>query len=318
LGTDGFRAGVKVRRPDGSTVNVWRNLIAPDAFGWLDFSGELTVTEAGIGWWPIIGGQTNTGTDVRLTWITAEDVTKAAEVETQVVTKIDAAGAVSAVNAQVSVASGGQKASVTELTTAQETIEGQLAAYYGISVDGGGNGAFLNLLDDSSLGSAITLGADQIILDGDVLVTGSLTEEKAANNAWTDWAVVTSSNPFTLGSGSVTLSNYFTSGGSSLVEVFVSIRMSDVDTTASGTVLRGPLVKVENVTTGETIFSSLFVSNPLFSTQWDGQFYFSRRRTFPVSAGVKNLRVSLVPQSFATGGSNDFEESSVVWTEFKK
>lgn len=55
-------------------------------------------------------------------------------------------------------------------------IDGSLSTYYGISVDGGGNGAILRLSDGASFGSAISLSADEITLDADAINFGSQTE----------------------------------------------------------------------------------------------------------------------------------------------
>lgn len=55
-------------------------------------------------------------------------------------------------------------------------IDGSLTSYYGISVDGGGNGAFVLLSDGTAYPSAITLSADEITLDADAINFGSQTE----------------------------------------------------------------------------------------------------------------------------------------------
>lgn len=54
-------------------------------------------------------------------------------------------------------------------------INGQLGAYYALSVDVSGNGAFLKLSDDTSFGSAITISADEITLNADAINFGAQT-----------------------------------------------------------------------------------------------------------------------------------------------
>lgn len=63
-------------------------------------------------------------------------------------------------------------------------IETQLNAYYAISVDGGGNGALLRLSDNTALGSAIILSADEITLDGDAINLGANTEFETASDTF--------------------------------------------------------------------------------------------------------------------------------------
>jgi len=54
-------------------------------------------------------------------------------------------------------------------------IDGSLSTYYGISVDGGGNGAILRISDGASFGSAISMGADEVTLDAGAINFGSQT-----------------------------------------------------------------------------------------------------------------------------------------------
>lgn len=63
-------------------------------------------------------------------------------------------------------------------------IEGQLGAYYALSVDVGGNGAFLKLSDNTAFGSAISLSANEITLDADAINFGAQTEFDTATETF--------------------------------------------------------------------------------------------------------------------------------------
>lgn len=72
-------------------------------------------------------------------------------------------------------------AKVTVTADAIADIEGRLAASYSIQVDGGGNGALVSLEDGTELGSVVRLAADQIELEGDVIVAGTVTRDRFAS-----------------------------------------------------------------------------------------------------------------------------------------
>lgn len=78
----------------------------------------------------------------------------------------------------------------SQVTTTAGTvadIESNLTARYGISVDGGGNGAFVSLEDGTTEASSVVLGADEIILDGNAINFGSNTTfEDAYNSFYTE------------------------------------------------------------------------------------------------------------------------------------
>jgi len=89
------------------------------------------------------------------------------------------ASAISTVEASVS----GVAASVTTNAQAIAGVDGRLGATYGIEVDGGGNASIVLLSDGSTLGSAIVLSANEIVLDGNVIINGTLTTDSLAPGA---------------------------------------------------------------------------------------------------------------------------------------
>lgn len=82
-----------------------------------------------------------------------------------------------------------RNAEVSINATAIADIEGNLTARFAIAVDGGGNGSFISLEDGTTEASTITLSADEITLDGDVIVTGSITTDRLQANAVTNTEV---------------------------------------------------------------------------------------------------------------------------------
>lgn len=79
---------------------------------------------------------------------------------------------------------GGLSSTVSTQGSTLADINGRLEARYAISVDGGGNGAFVSLEDGTTEPSSVTLSADNITLDGDVFITGSVSgPEMFGNNA---------------------------------------------------------------------------------------------------------------------------------------
>ncbi|MEL6258427.1 MAG: hypothetical protein AAFQ67_05170, partial [Pseudomonadota bacterium] len=78
-------------------------------------------------------------------------------------------------------------ASVVTNATAISGINGQLGAYYGITVDTGNNNdaSFELISDGTALGGTIRLSADNVEIDGDVTIDGTLTTTKFAANAVT-------------------------------------------------------------------------------------------------------------------------------------
>lgn len=100
----------------------------------------------------------------------------------------DSANALAITNLTATV--GSNTAAVSTQASAIADIEGQLSAYYAISVDGGGNGAFLRLDDNSSFGSAITLTADEISLNGNVIINGTVVTDTIADEAISERLVV--------------------------------------------------------------------------------------------------------------------------------
>lgn len=86
-------------------------------------------------------------------------------------------GSIAALQTTVSAQAGeidALEGSVTTLASVQAGINGQLTAYYGIAVDGGGNGAFVRLIDGVGAPSVIALTADDISLNGNVVINGTL------------------------------------------------------------------------------------------------------------------------------------------------
>ena len=79
----------------------------------------------------------------------------------------------------------GLSSTVTTQAGTIANINGQLGAYYGIEVGAGNNASFKLLSDNSSVGSAISLSASQIQLNGNVLVNGTVTADEIATNAIT-------------------------------------------------------------------------------------------------------------------------------------
>lgn len=95
----------------------------------------------------------------------------------------DVNGAIAGFDLSANATFASQTASVTANGTAISDIEGNLAARFAIAVDGGGNGSFISLEDGTTTPSKITLGADLIELDGDVIVNGTLTASALATGA---------------------------------------------------------------------------------------------------------------------------------------
>lgn len=79
----------------------------------------------------------------------------------------------------------GLNSTVTTQAGTIANINGQLGAYYGIEVGAGNVASFKLLSDNSSVGSAISLSASQIQLNGNVLVNGTVTANEIATNAIT-------------------------------------------------------------------------------------------------------------------------------------
>jgi hypothetical protein len=106
-------------------------------------------------------------------------------------------------------------ATVSVTASAVADIEGRLAASYAIQVDGGGNGALISLEDGTEYPSAIILSADEITLDGDVIITGTLNTAALAANAVTNVQTSQTASSISLASGSyVTVASFsFTSVG---------------------------------------------------------------------------------------------------------
>ena len=111
------------------------------------------------------GDNSEDGADVTATSaaFTSEQSTRASE---------DAALAAADTALQASI--DGVSASVTTNASAIADIEGNLEARYAVSVDGGGNGAFVSLEDGTSTPSTITMAANDIKIEGDVIVDGGI------------------------------------------------------------------------------------------------------------------------------------------------
>ena len=78
---------------------------------------------------------------------------------------------------------GGHTGSISTNATAIADINGQLDLYYGVKLTGGDNEVSFELLSDGTpAGGTVKLTATNIILDGDTVITGTLTYDKLGQN----------------------------------------------------------------------------------------------------------------------------------------
>ena len=163
------------------------------ADGWVTLAIYITCTGISTydaGWRPRLDfTHTGSGGTVQVAYFNIEDVTVQenytnAQVSSEAAARATAVGAVATDLSTLSISVGTLSGTVSTHGELIGDIQGNLTARYGISVDGGGNGAFVSLEDGTSEPSSVTLGADKITLDGDVFITGSVTgPEMFGNNA---------------------------------------------------------------------------------------------------------------------------------------
>lgn len=211
--------------------------------------------------------------------------------------------AVATINNEVSVGSSGTFATARTLASASRNHQNRLTAYYGIAVDGGGNGAFVRMIDGGGIPSAIQFGADRILLDGDVMVNGTITTTK-------------------LGLLSATNTVGFESSGFTSTNAAAGIAIASLSTTSLGGLLflyfnailseNNPLrLEFRN---GATVLKDLSYSPPAYVNGQSGGQLIGMGWIGTLTSGLKSLSVQLVPTS---GSVVTARERTFICTEFR-
>lgn len=135
--------GLRLLAPDGVTTTLARPQVVAAAAGWTFFAVDVTVGVATRSFKGSISSGGSGAAALRLFAPRVEDVTELVVAEAGITTlqtvKVDATGAVAAVNTQVNAASGGGLASVNALTTAFSDLDGDARAFDILTVEAGGN-----------------------------------------------------------------------------------------------------------------------------------------------------------------------------------
>lgn len=111
------------------------------------------------------------------------DGVNAAAISAETSARVSAVSSVASSVTTLTSTVNGHTSSISTLSTTTAGINGRLNARYALSVSGGGAGAFISLQDGTSQPSVISLTATQILLNGNVLVNGSLTTNKVQDDA---------------------------------------------------------------------------------------------------------------------------------------
>jgi hypothetical protein len=164
------------------------------ADGWVTIARYVTCTAISTydaNWRPRLNlTHTGTGGTVQVAYFNIENVTHAegftsALVASESSARATAIGAVATNVTTLTSSVGTLSSTVSTQASTLADIEGNLLGKYSISVDGGGNGAFVSLEDSTTFGSVIEISATKIKFNGDVLINGSLQTTKVADNAIT-------------------------------------------------------------------------------------------------------------------------------------
>jgi predicted nucleic acid-binding Zn-ribbon protein len=229
------------------------------------------------------------------------------------------AAAVTTLEAEVD----GIEASVTTNATAIAGVDGKLEATYGIAVDGTGNASIVLLSDGSTLGSAIILSATEIVLDGDVIINGTLTTESLAVGAVTTREIQQNN-----GSQSMVDGVWFAAAQFNFLSVGIGVEMrasgilknAGFSPGGAGTfeyrLKRGGTVLLTG--TVPRVFERQDYGNNVYRDEYTGFFGFDFNDLPASGTYTYSLEVLITGSTFTSGETLSIEQSFFSGREFKR